>query len=147
MDDHQSKGTVIASDAIIPIDIGFGAVSHFHTRTRVVADHVLRSRSYSVTAVQNQMAGQHSDSEPPVAGDCGAGHVAVHIEGTSTNTDSGSCAVLDGAVGDVDVRIQAGQADPRAVLHGDVVEVDAGIFVYDNPAAAIERNPLDVDTL
>src|SRR5215471_7065787 len=147
MDDHQSKGAVIASDAIVPIDIGFGAVGNFHTRTGVVADHVLRSRSYSVTAVQNQMAGQHSDSESTVAGDCGASHVAVHVEGTPADTDSRPCAVLDGAVGDVDVRIEAGQANPRAVLHGNVVEVDAGIFVHDKSTAAIEGNALDVDPL
>src|SRR5215471_10353150 len=58
VDDHKSKGAVVAGDAIIAADIGFGAVGDLDSRSAIVADYILRSRSNAIATVKDQMAGE-----------------------------------------------------------------------------------------
>src|ERR1700682_337074 len=138
---------MVAGDAVITVDVGFGAVANLHARAAIVTDHVLRSLSNAVAAIQGQVAGDDGDSEPPIVGDGGSGDVTVHIEGAAADLESGTRAVLDGAIGDVDQRVIAGEADAAAVLNGDGVEIHAGIANDQNALAAIEGEVLDEDSL
>src|SRR5260370_24709864 len=56
VDDHQPKGAQIAGDAVIAVDVGFGAVANLHSRSALVTDYVLRSSSDAVAAPQDQTA-------------------------------------------------------------------------------------------
>src|SRR5207302_2978622 len=125
VDHQQAKRAVIAVDAVVAVDVALGAVDDFHAYSAVVADHVFRSRSDPIAAIEYQVRGAGRDSQPAVARDGGAGHVAVHVERSTVHAHARTRAVLDGAVGDVHQRIQAGQPDAGAVLDGDIGEIHA----------------------
>src|SRR5262249_49800502 len=59
VDNFQPEGPLVADNAVVAIDVGFGAVAHLHSDASVVADHILGAGSHLIAAVQDQVACEH----------------------------------------------------------------------------------------
>src|SRR6266478_8802691 len=106
--DQQREFAAIVDDSIVGVNVGFGGAGNFHSSRAVVADDVFCSRCHAVAAIQDQVRGECGNSDSSVIGH---GNSAVHVEGAAAHADAGAGAALDGAVGEMHQRINAGEAN------------------------------------
>ena len=144
VDDLQTKRSAVESDLVVAIDVAFRSVEKRDSNSAVMADDV-GSSGRAVAAVQDQMGRGSTYSAAPVVRKVDAG---VKIKSAAAHTDPRPGVADDGAVGEVDQRVDAGHADAGPVLNGDGIKIDVLAAIDEDTAAAIESDVVaDPDAL